>query len=31
MYKAKRRGKNRLFAALSLAPADHRQTPATEE
>ena len=28
MYKAKRRGKNRLFAALSLAPADH---PSTEE
>jgi diguanylate cyclase (GGDEF)-like protein len=32
MYKAKRRGKNRLFAALSLAPAKRRQaTPKEEE
>jgi diguanylate cyclase (GGDEF)-like protein len=31
MYKAKRRGKNRLFAALSLAPADSRRTPSKEE
>jgi diguanylate cyclase (GGDEF)-like protein len=31
MYKAKRRGKNRLFASLSLAPADHRPASATEE
>jgi len=31
MYKAKRRGKNRLFAALSLAPAEHRQTIPAEE
>jgi diguanylate cyclase (GGDEF)-like protein len=31
MYKAKRRGKNRLFAALTLAPADNRWAPATEE
>jgi diguanylate cyclase (GGDEF)-like protein len=31
MYKAKRRGKNRLFAALSLASADHRRVPSTEE
>ena len=25
MYRAKRRGKNRLFAALSLAPGEHRR------
>ena len=31
MYKAKRRGKNRLFASLPLAPADHRSASATEE
>jgi diguanylate cyclase (GGDEF)-like protein len=31
MYKAKRRGKNRLFAALSLAPAEHRQATQKEE
>jgi diguanylate cyclase (GGDEF)-like protein len=31
MYKAKRRGKNRLFATLSLAPADHQPASATEE
>jgi diguanylate cyclase (GGDEF)-like protein len=31
MYKAKRRGKNRLFAALSLAPAKRRQAMPKEE
>ena len=31
MYKAKRRGKNRLFAALSLAPAERRQAIPKEE
>ena len=31
MYKAKRRGKNRLFAALSLAPAERRRAIPTEE
>ena len=31
MYNAKRRGKNRLFAALSLAPADHQRASSTEE
>ena len=31
MYKAKRRGKNRLFAALTLAPVDNRRAPAREE
>ena len=31
MYRAKRRGKNRLFAALSLAPAEHRRAPSPEE
>lgn len=31
MYKAKRRGKDRLFAALSLAPAEHRRASSTEQ
>jgi diguanylate cyclase (GGDEF)-like protein len=31
MYRAKRRGKNRLFAALSLAPAKNRRTTSPEE
>jgi diguanylate cyclase (GGDEF)-like protein len=31
MYRAKRRGKNRMFAALSLAPADHRRAFPSEE
>jgi diguanylate cyclase len=31
MYRAKRQGKNRLFAALSLAPAEHRQGSSPEE
>jgi hypothetical protein len=31
MYNAKRRGKNRLFAALSLALADHQRASSTEE
>ena len=31
MYRAKRRGKNRLFAALSLAPAEHRRASSPEE
>ncbi len=31
MYKAKRRGKNRLFAALSLAPVKRRRATPTEE
>ena len=31
MYKAKRHGKNRLFAALSLAPAERRQAMPKEE
>jgi len=31
MYRAKRRGKNRLFAALSLAPTEHRRAPSPEE
>jgi diguanylate cyclase (GGDEF)-like protein len=31
MYKAKRRGKNRLFAALSLAPAERRRAVSTED
>ena len=31
MYRAKRRGKDRLFAALSLAPAEHRRAPSPEE
>ena len=31
MYRAKRRGKNRLFAALSLAPAEHRRESSREE
>jgi diguanylate cyclase (GGDEF)-like protein len=31
MYRAKRRGKNRLFAALSLAPAEHRRGSSPEE
>jgi diguanylate cyclase (GGDEF)-like protein len=31
MYRAKRRGKNRLFAALSLAPIEYRQAPSPEE
>jgi len=31
MYRAKRRGKNRLFAALSLAPAEHRRVSRGEE
>jgi diguanylate cyclase (GGDEF)-like protein len=31
MYKAKRRGKNRLFAALSLDPVKHRRAIPTEE
>jgi diguanylate cyclase (GGDEF)-like protein len=31
MYRAKRRGKNRLFAALSLAPTVHRRAPSAEE
>ncbi|HEX6710087.1 MAG TPA: diguanylate cyclase [Rubrobacter sp.] len=31
MYRAKRRGKNRMFAALSLAPAEHRRAFPPEE
>jgi diguanylate cyclase (GGDEF)-like protein len=31
MYRAKRLGKNRMFAALSLAPAEHRRASSTEE
>ena len=31
MYRAKRRGKNRMFAALSLAPAEHRRSSPPEE
>ena len=31
MYRAKRRGKNRMFAALSLAPAEHRRAFRPEE
>ena len=31
MYKAKRRGKDRLFATLSLASSEHRRTSGTEE
>ncbi len=31
MYRAKRRGKDRLFAALSLAPAEHRRASSPEE
>ncbi len=31
MYRAKRRGKNRMFAALSLAPAEHRRPSPPEE
>lgn len=31
MYRAKRRGKNRMFAALSLAPAKHRRAFRPEE
>jgi diguanylate cyclase (GGDEF)-like protein len=31
MYRAKRRGKNRLFAALSLAPGKHRRASRPEE
>jgi diguanylate cyclase (GGDEF)-like protein len=31
MYKAKRHGKNRLFAALSLAPAERRRAMSKEE
>jgi diguanylate cyclase (GGDEF)-like protein len=31
MYRAKRRGKNRLFAALSLAPTEHRRASSTGE
>lgn len=31
MYRAKRRGKNRMFASLSLAPAEHRRAFPTEE
>jgi diguanylate cyclase (GGDEF)-like protein len=31
MYKAKRRGKDRLFATLSLASAEHRRTSPKEE
>jgi diguanylate cyclase (GGDEF)-like protein len=31
MYRAKRRGKNRLFAALSLAPAKNRRATSPEE
>jgi diguanylate cyclase (GGDEF)-like protein len=31
MYRAKRRGKNRLFAALSLAPTVHRRASAPKE
>ena len=31
MYRAKRRGKNRLFAALSLAPSEHRRASSSEE
>jgi diguanylate cyclase (GGDEF)-like protein len=31
MYRAKRRGKNRLFAALSLATAEHRRASSPEE
>jgi len=31
MYRAKRRGKNRMFAALSLAPAEYRRAFPPEE
>jgi two-component system cell cycle response regulator len=31
MYRAKRRGKNRMFAALSLAPAEYRRSFPPEE
>jgi predicted signal transduction protein with EAL and GGDEF domain len=31
MYRAKRRGKNRMFATLSLAPAEHRRAFRPEE
>src|SRR5829696_4761459 len=31
MYSAKRRGKNRLFAALSMAPSEHRRERPSEE